>query len=183
MNNASHLIDLTGFLCDSLPVRARSLGSPLDVSEAYWSTNLDRAWDAQVEFINSTGVSIHLTLLGNDQRAFTCFELRVFGQKSLFDLSMGGRRVYWTELQEDPEFKGYIVPGPSVQLPPRYLEAMQHMAHDAVLLAEGKISKVRSNVHTAFSTSLAVEAIHRSAATEGQWIGLNDLESLQEEHS
>jgi len=174
-NNASHLIDLTGFLCGSRPVRARSLGSPLDVGEADWSTKDERAWDAQVEFIDSAGTSINLTLLGTDQRAFTCFELRVIGQKSIFDLSMGGRCLNWTEMQYDPNFKGYVIPAPPVALAPRYLEAMQKMADEAVRLAAGDINTVSCDAHTALRTALAVEAIKLSANGDGRWVTLDTL--------
>jgi predicted dehydrogenase len=174
-NNASHLIDLTGFLCGSRPVRARALGSPLDVSEADWSKRDERAWDAQVEFIDSTGSSINLTLLGTDQRAFTCFDLRIIGHKSIFELSMGGRRLYWYELQEDPNFEGYVVPAPPVALPSRYLEAMQKMVDEAVRLAAGDINTVSCDAHTALRTALAVESIQRSAQGDGQWFTLDTL--------
>jgi predicted dehydrogenase len=174
-NNASHLIDLTGFLCHSHPVRARSLGSPLDVNEAEWSPTLERAWDAQVEFINSTGSSINLTMLGTDQRAFTCFELRVIGQNAIFELAMGGRRLYWIELQEDPNFDGYVVPAPAVALAPGYLEAMPRMVDETVKLAEGHITKASSNAQTALRTACVVEAIQSSARTDGKWITLDTL--------
>ena len=174
-NNASHLIDLTGFLCESRPVRARSLGSPLDISEADWSTTFDRSWDAQVEFIDSNGFNINLTLLGTDQQAFTCLELRVIGQRSIFELSMGGRRLYWSELQEDPNFAGYIVPGAAVSLSPRYLEAMQKMVDEAVQLAAGDISNVSCDAHTALLTASVVEAIHLSSQTDGRWISIDNF--------
>lgn len=174
-NNGSHLIDLTGFLCGARPIRARALGSPFDASEATWSPTGERAWDAQVELIDGSGASINLTLLGTDQRAFTCFELRVIGQKAMFELSMGGRRLNWTELQDDPNFAGYVVPAPAVALPPRYLEAMQEMVDEAVLLAAGDINTVSCDAHTALRTALVVEAIQRSAQGDGQWITLDTL--------
>lgn len=174
-NNGSHLIDLTGFLCSARPVRARALGSPLNASEADWSRSGERAWDAQVELIDASGASINLTLLGTDQRAFTCFELRIIGQKAMFELSMGGRRLSWTELQDDPNFAGYVVPAPTVALPPRYLEAMQKMADETVLLAAGKIDTVSCDAHTALRTALVVEAIQCSAQGDGQWVSLDTL--------
>lgn len=174
-NNGSHLIDLTRSLCGSSPVRARALGSPLDVSEAAWSPTAERAWDAQVEFIDPNGNSINLTLLGTDQRAFTCFELRVIGQKAMFELSMGGRRLTWTELQDDPNFPGYIVPALKVELKPRYMEAMQKMADEVVQLASGDFSTVSCDAQMALDISLAIEAIQRSAQNEGQWIKLDTL--------
>jgi predicted dehydrogenase len=174
-NNGSHMIDLTGFLCSAYPVRARALGSPFHVSEADWSPTGERAWDAQVELIDASGAIINLTLLGTDQRAFTCFELRVIGHKAMFELSMGGRRLNWTELQDDPNFAGYVVPAPAVEVLPRYLEAMQEMADEAVRLAVGDITKVSCDAHSALRTALAVEAIQRSAQRDGQWITLDTL--------
>lgn len=176
-NNGSHLIDLTRFLCGSSPVRARALGSPLDVREADWSVTVERAWDAQVELIDSTGSSINLTLLGTDQRAFTCFELRVIGENAMFELSMGGRRLSWTELQDDPNYAGYVVPASSVALPSRYLESMQKMADEVVRIAAGEINTVSCDAHTALLTAFAVEAIQRSAQGDGQWITLDTLNS------
>jgi predicted dehydrogenase len=174
-NNGSHQIDLAGFLCGAHPVRARALGSPIDASEAAWSPKGERAWDAQVELIDACGASINLTLLGTDQRAFTCFELRVIGQKAIFELSMGGRRLNWSELQDDPNFPGYVVPAPAVELPARYLEAMQKMVDEAVLLAVGNSTTVSCDAHMALSTALAVEAIQRSAQGGGQWVTLDTL--------
>ena len=176
-NNGSHLIDLTSFLCNARPVRARSLGSPFDANEADWSATGERAWDAQVEFIDASGASINLTLLGTDQRAFTCFELRVIGEKAMFELSMGGRRLNWTELQDDPNFPGYFVPAPAVALPPHYLDAMQEMANEVVRLAGGDISTITCDAQTALHTAIAVEAIQRSAQCDGQWITLDTLNS------
>jgi len=174
-NNGSHLIDLTGFLCSARPVRARAVGSPFSASEADWSPTGDRAWDAQVELLDTDGASINLTLLGTDQRAFTCFELRVIGEKAMFELTVGGRRLNWTDLQDDPNFKGYVVPAPPVALRSRYLEAMQEMADEVVRLAAGEINTVRCNAHTALRTVLAVEAIQRSAQDDGKWIMLDTL--------
>jgi predicted dehydrogenase len=174
-NNGSHLIDLTGFLCSARPLRARALGSPFDASEADWSPTGERAWDAQVEFIDANGAIINLTLLGTDQRAFTCFELRVIGQTAVCELSMGGRRLHWTELQSDPNFAGYVVPAPAVTLAPRYLESMQEMADEVVRLALGEITTVGCDAHDALRTALAVEAIQRSAYGDGQWIPLDSV--------
>lgn len=174
-NNGSHLIDLTGFLCSARPLRARALGSPFDASEATWSPTGERAWDAQVELIDASGAIINLTLLGTDQRAFTCFELRIIGEKAIFELSMGGRRLSWTELQNDSNFAGYVIPGPAMALPPRYLEAMQEMADEAIRLAEGDITTARCDAHMALRTALVVEAIQLSAQGDGQWIELDNF--------
>lgn len=174
-NNGCHLIDITGFLCGARPVRARALGSPLDTGETAWSPTGERAWDAQVEFIDARGNVTNLTLLGTDQRAFTCFELRIIGQTAIFELSMGGRRLHWIELQDDPNFAGYMVPAPPVELPSRYLEAMQAMADEAVQLAAGDVASVSCDARTALRTALAVEAVQRSAHNDGQWISLDTL--------
>lgn len=174
-NNGSHLIDITGFLCDARPVRARALGSPLEASEAAWSLTGERAWDAQVEFIDANGVSINLTLLGTNQHAFTCFELKIIGNKAIFEFSMGGRRLNWFKLQDDPNFTGYVVPAPAVALPSHYLEAMQVMTDEVLQLAAGDITSVSCNVHTALRTALVVEAIQLSAKGDGQWIALDTL--------
>jgi len=174
-NNGSHLIDLTGFLCSARPFRARALGSPLDASEADWSPSGERAWDAQVEFIDTNGDIINLTLLGTDQRNFTCFELQVIGQKAVFELSMGGRRLKWSELQDDPNFCGYVIPAPAVSISARYLESMQEMADEVIRLALGEITSVSCDAHKALRTALAIEAIQRSAHRAGQWIALDAL--------
>jgi predicted dehydrogenase len=175
VNNGSHLIDITGFLCNAWPVRARALGSPLQVSEAEWSPTGERAWDAQVEFTDANGVKINLTLLGTDQQAFTCFELKIIGQNAIFEMSMGGRRLNWIKLQDDPNFIGYVIPAPAVALPSHYLEAMQEMANEVIQLAAGDIASVSCNAHTALRTAMAVEAIQLSAQGDGEWIGLDTL--------
>jgi predicted dehydrogenase len=172
-NNGSHLIDLAGFLCGARPVRARALGSPLDVGEAVWSPSGERSLDAQIEFIDSNGANINLTLLGTDQRSFTSFELRIIGQKAIFELSMGGRRLNWIELQKDPNFEGYVVPALAKAMAPRYLEAMQKMVDEVVQFAAGDIDTVSCDAHAALLTALAVEAIQRSAESNGQWIALS----------
>ena len=182
-NNGSHLIDLTGFLCGAFPLRARALGSLIDPGEVDWSTTCDRTWDAQVELIDAEGASINLTLLGTDHNAFTCFELRVIGRKAMFDLSMGGRRLHWTELQKDPNFSGYVVPAPAQALPSRYAEAMQEMVNETVQLVMGKISKVSCDAHSALRTALAVEAIQRSAKSHGKWVVLDNLNNESREGS
>ncbi len=174
-NNGSHLINLTGLLCGAQPVRARALGSPLEDSEASWSNICERTWDAQVEFIDDNGKIINLTLLGTDQRAFTCFELRIIGQKAIFELSMGGRLLKWTELQDDPNFEGYVVPGHAVEILPRYLESMEKMVDETVRFALGEIKTVSCDAYSALRTALTVEAIQRSAQGEGLWIMLDTL--------
>jgi predicted dehydrogenase len=174
-NNGSHLIDLTGYLCGAKPFRARALGTPLDENEAVWSTSGERAWDAQVEFIDAKGFITNLTLLGTDQRAFTCFEIKIIGQKAMFDLSMGGRRLNWIRLQDDPNFESYIVPAPAVPLSSRYLEAMQEMVDEAIKIAKGEITNVSCDAHSALRTAMVVEAIQLSSQDDGRWISLDTL--------
>jgi predicted dehydrogenase len=171
-NNGSHLIDLTRLLCSGVPTRARAIGSPLDVHEAKWSMMKDRAWDAQVEMMGADGEIVNLTLLGTDQRDFTCFELRIIGRKAIFDLSMGGRVLRWMSLQNDPNFPCYVVPGTAVELTTGYLEAMRQMVDEGVRLAAGEITESSCDVYSALRTSLAVDAIERSAKSEGNWISL-----------
>jgi predicted dehydrogenase len=174
-NNGSHLIDLASFLFRARPSRARALGSPFDSSEANWSPTGERAWDAQVEFIDTNGQCINLTLLGTDQNAFTCFEFKIIGHKAIFELSMGGRHLKFTELQEDPNFVGYVMPAPSLVLPSRYLESMQEMTYEALQLASGHITTSSCDVHTALRTALAVDAIQQSALVNGQWVAVDTL--------
>ena len=122
-------------------------------------------------------------MLGTDQRAFTCLELRVIGEKAIFELSMGGRRLTWTELQDDPNFAGYVVPATSVELLPRHLEAMQGMVDEVLRMAAGDIATVNCDSHTALLTALAVEAIQRSAQGNGQWIALDALNCQSEKEN
>lgn len=178
-NNGSHLIDLTGLLCSAWPVRARALNSPLDLSEADWSPIGERAWDAQVEFRDANGVCINLTLLGTDHRAFTIFELRAIGQKAIFELSMGGRVLYWTELKNDLHFPGYTVPASSTTLKARYLETMQEMVDEVVRLAKGETTTVRCDAHRALRIAQTIEAIKQSAMKDGLWVTLNSLNGYQ----
>lgn len=174
-NNGSHMIDLVAFLGGGRPVRARSLGTPLDGGEASWSEGRDRALDAQVEYENSAGQRYLLTLLGTDQRAFTVFELRVVGSTALFDFRRGGRDLSYTPLQPDPNYAGYVVPGTPQAEPARLLEAMDRMVDEAVQLASGRLGGSRCDVNDALRTALAVEAINISAQADGQWIAIDTL--------
>jgi len=176
-NNGSHLIDLTGYLLGGEPFRVRALGSPIDEGEADWSKTQERAWDAQVEYVDDKGCITNLTLLGTDQRCFTCFELKVIGRKSIFDLSMGGRRQNWTDLQEDPNFEGYTVPAPATALIPRYLESMQEMVKEVIQIAAGENTKVGCDALAALRTAITVEAIQLSAKEDGKWITLDSLDN------
>lgn len=173
VNNGSHLIDLTGALLCARPFRVRSLDSPLKEDEAVWSLSGERALDAQVDFINDSGEIYNLMLIGTDQRAFTCFELRVIGHKAIFNLSMGGRSLSWTSLQDDPNYAGYVVPAVASPLTPRYLESMTRMADEAISLARGYKCRISCDANRALRTAMAVVNIQLSAASNGQWISLD----------
>lgn len=180
-NNGSHMIDIVGFLCDGVPRRARALGSPLLPGEADWSLGSDRAYDAQVEYVDPQGRSFLLTMLATDQRAFTAFELRVVGSQALFDFRRGGRQLTWTALQDDPQYAGYIVPGEPQPLPARLLESMERMADEAVQLAAGTLAQSSCDVHAALRTALTVEAIKLSAQEGERWVDLAALEGAATE--
>jgi predicted dehydrogenase len=169
-NNGSHMVDLCAFLCDASPVRARSLGSPLGATEAHWSNGLDRAWDAQVEFQRQDGSRIQLTMLATDQRAFTCFELRIIGSKLICDVRRGGRAISYTEIIADPNYSGYQIPGESASQPACSLEAMDWMVDEAIRLAAGEISTSSCDAHNALLTACTVDAINRSAQRDGLWL-------------
>ncbi len=176
LNNGSHMIDLAGFLCDATPRRARALGSPLDPDEASWSGGGDPTLDAQVIYADRTGSEFHLTLLGTDQSAFTCFELRVFGRHALYDMSRGGRALTLTPLETDPNYAGYRIPGTPRALPAYGLEAMDRMADEAVRLALGTLPQASCDARSALQTALTVDAIKRSAGADGSWIDIADLQ-------
>jgi predicted dehydrogenase len=168
-NNGSHMIDLCTFLCDAKPMRARSLGSPLDAAEAGWSSCKDRAWDAQVEFERKDGSRVQLTMLATDQSAFTCFELRLIGRQAICEMSKGGRSIAYTEIGDDPNYVGYRIPGEAVPQPARALEAMDLMVDEVLRLAAGEIQASSCDADNALLTALTVEAINRSAQGEGRW--------------
>lgn len=168
-NNGSHMIDLCAFLCDARPVRARALGSPLDATEADWSSGNDPAWDAQVEFECQDGSRIQLTMLATDQGAFTCFELRVIGRNAICDMSKGGRNIVYTEIMGDPNYAGYRIPGEAVLQPARALEAMDWMVDEALRLAAGEIQASSCCARHALLIALTVDAINRSAQCDGRW--------------
>lgn len=168
-NNGSHMIDLCALLCDARPVRARSLGSPLDFTEADWKQGKDRAWDAQIEFEREDGSCIQLTMLATDQSAFTCFELRVIGRKAICDISKGGRSIVYTEIKDDPNFAGYRIPAEAVPQPSSALQAMDLMVDEALRLAAGETQASSCDTHNALLTALTVEAINSSAHGDGHW--------------
>jgi predicted dehydrogenase len=179
-NNGSHMIDLAATLCDARPLRARALGSPLDAGEAAWSDGRDGAPDAQVEFVDGAGALFHLTMLGTDQRAFTCFELRVVGSAAVCELSQGGRRLTLAPVRADPNYAGYTILGEAASLPARALEAMERMADEALQLAQGRIAGASCDAHTALRTALAVAAVGRSAEQDGRWVALDELEQADQ---
>jgi predicted dehydrogenase len=173
-NNGSHLIDLAGLLCDAQPLRARALGSPLPLSESAWSEGADPALDAQVIFRDDRGREVQLDMLGTDQSAFTCFELRIVARDALCEIALGGRRITCTAIADDPNFAGYRIPGVPAALPARYLEAMDRMADEAVGVARGCVARARCDVAQALRTATTVAAIQRSAREHGRWVEVGD---------
>lgn len=174
-NNGSHMIDLVAFLFNAKPVRARSLGSPLNASEASWSAGKDRALDAQIVYAGESGQQFQLTMLATDQSAFTCFELRVIGSNALFEMALGGRKLTYTPVRDDPNYAGYVIPGDPVGMPARALEAMDTMADEALQLALGRIDVSSCDVHAALLTALTVEAVKQSESQDGRWIDIATL--------
>lgn len=177
-NNGSHMIDLAAFLCKARPQQARALGSPLDAGESDWCGGIDRAVDAQVSLVTPDGTPIELTMLGTDQRNFTCFELRLIGSKGIFDMALGGRRLARTPLQADPDYAGYTIPGTPQALPARALESLDRMADEALRLARGEIDAPSCDAATALRTAQTVEAINLSAREGGRWVALSALPQL-----
>jgi predicted dehydrogenase len=173
-NNGSHLIDLAGLLCNARPLRVRALGSPLPATESAWSEGADPALDAQVILRDELGREVQLDMLGTDQSAFTCFELRIVARDALCEIALGGRRITLTAIADDPNFAGYRIPGIPAALPARYLEAMDRMADDAVGVATGRVVQARCDVAQALRTATTVAAIQRSAREQGRWIALGD---------
>lgn len=169
-NNGSHMIDLAALLCAAIPVRARCLGSPLPASEADWSGGKDRALDAQIVFVDDQGAEFYLNMLGTDQNAFTCFELRVIGTRRVSDLTLGGRRITQSSVTADPHYAGYAILGEPLNQPARAMEAMDWMVEEALELARGTRDKASCDVHSALLTALSVEAVTQSAREDGRWI-------------
>jgi predicted dehydrogenase len=174
-NNGSHLIDLAGFLCDAEPLRVRALASPLEPGEASWSHGADPAADAQVVYGSKTGSEVHLTMLGTDQRAFTCFELRVIGSAAVHEISRGGRNLTVTSIEDDPNYAGYRIPGTARSVPARAMEAMDRMADEALQLALGTLHRATCDAHSALRTARAIEAVQRSSSVNGGWIDVTTI--------
>lgn len=174
-NNGSHMIDLVAFLFNAKPIKARSIGSPLNVNEACWSAGKDRALDAQILFIDQIGQQFQLTMLATDQTAFTCFELRVIGSSATFEMKLGGRQLSYVPMQDDPHYAGYTIPGLPVNVPARVMEAMDTMVDEALQLVLGRIDESSCDVHTALLTALTVEAVNQSEYQEGCWVDIVTL--------
>ncbi len=169
-NNGSHMIDLTALLCNARPIRARALGSPLAASESDWSKSMDLSLDAQFEFMDASGKSFQLTMLGTDQNAFTCFELRVFGTRVIVDIALGGRKITLTPTCNDPQYSGYTIPGMPESQESRALEAMDLMVDEAVGLARGSREQSSCDVNVALQTAMAIDALLCSAREHGRWV-------------
>lgn len=179
-NNGSHMIDLVSFVCDARPFAARSLGSPLPAQESSWSGGKDRALDAQIVFENAAGHRFQLTMLGTDQNDFTCFELRVIGTRGMFEMSRGGRKLRYTPVMADPNYKGYVIPGEPEEVPARAMEAMDMMVAEALELAAGGIETASCDARMALRTAMTVEAINQSENAWGRWI---DIAALEQENT
>jgi predicted dehydrogenase len=181
-NNGSHMIDLVASLTGAVPLRARALGSPLEQGEADWSSGADTALDVQIEYGGADGDAagriFQLTMLGSDQRAFTCFELRVTGTLGMAELSLGGRQLALTGLRADPQYAGYTIPDAPQALPARNLEAMDNMVAEALRLASGAQRSASCDARAALNTALAVAAARRSAERGGAWVELAELAGL-----
>lgn len=174
-NSASHMIDLVGLLCRARPVRVRALGSPLPTAEADWSQGLDPAVDAQVVFETADGRPLQLDLLATDTNAFTCFELKLVGSAAICEIRLGGRRIEWQAITDDPHFAGYRIPGPREILPARNLETLDRMADEALALARGQIDHASCDAANALDTAATVAAIRRAAACPSpQWLAIED---------
>ncbi len=176
VNNGSHLIDLAGLLCAARPLRARALGSPLDPGESAWSGGRDPTCDAQIVYAAETGAEFQLAIWGTDHRAYTCFELRLIGSRALCDVTRGGRRLSLTTIEDDPNFEGYRIPGGARDLPAQALQSMDHMADEAVRLAQGTLRRSDCDAQAALQTALTVEAVRRSALADGAWVELAAVE-------
>jgi predicted dehydrogenase len=174
-NNGSHMIDLVGCLCNAKPVRVRALDTPLDPHEALWSKGKDRALDAQIVYADQAGRQFHLSLLGTDQSAFTCFELRIIGSEAQCNISQGGRRITWTALQADSNYLGYTIPAEPFAIQARAMEAMDCMADEALQLALGNIDAASCDAANALRTASTVQAVLLSAQENGRWVALDAM--------
>lgn len=168
-NNGSHMIDLVAYLLSARPIRARCLGSALGLKESLWSNHEDRSWDAQIEYCNLAGERFELTMLGTDQSAFSCFELRIIGRRGICDITQGGRKLSHTQVVADPHYAGYRIPGEAVLQETGLMQAMDAMVAQAVQLAKGQISRSSCDVHDALLSALCVQAIEQSALDAGRW--------------
>jgi predicted dehydrogenase len=171
-NNGSHMIDLVSTLCSAKPVRVRSLGSPLPRAKSSWSRESEPTLDAQIVFADAMGSEVQLDLLGTDQFAFTCFELRIIGANALCSISAGGRTLVTSGIVDDPDFDGYKIPGPPATSPTGALQSMEIMAAEAIELVRGRIERASCDVASAMITSATVDAIQRSEAESGRWVGI-----------
>lgn len=179
-NNGSHMLDLVGYLCGAKPMRARSLEGPLGAREASWSDGNDPTLDAQVVYADRTHAEFHLTMLGTDQEAFTCFDLRVIGRRALYEMSRGGRALTLTPIEADPNYAGYRIPGTARSLPARGLEAMDRMADEALQLAAGSLRQASCDARSALQTALTVDAVMRSSRANGAWMDIENVQALDQ---
>jgi len=172
-NSGSHMIDLASLLCGATPVAARGWAPPLPATESAWSQGADPCVDGQVRLTDAQGQDVMLDLLSTDTQAFTCFELRIIGTQALCEIRLGGRRLEWQTIIDDPHFAGYRIPGERQDLPARNLEAMDAMASEALALARGAISRARCDALHALTTAATVHTLRQSAdAGQSAWISI-----------
>ncbi|MCB1995983.1 MAG: Gfo/Idh/MocA family oxidoreductase [Burkholderiaceae bacterium] len=171
-HTGSHMVDLVGMLCDAQPVAARAAAAPLPAGEAAWCNGTDPTLDGQIRWQRRDGSSLQLDLLATDCRAFTEFRLRLIGSSACVELSLGGRRIDWTPLTDDPDFAGYRIPGTAQALTADARLAMQHMADDAVRMARDPGHRPDCGAHDAMRTACAVQALRDSHRDGGPWCPL-----------
>ena len=178
-NNGSHLIDLAGLLCGARPWRVRTLGGPATAQGWAGNGSTDPSIDAQVQYRQADGSTIQLDMLATDAAAFSCFELTVVGTRAICDIRLGGRRIDWRPVQDDPHYPGYRVPGDGAALPAGQLGAMDQMAADALALARGTLAVPRCGVDQALATARAVDRLqtqHAQPSSSGPagWLSMDD---------
>lgn len=178
-NNGSHLIDLAGLLCSARPWQVRTLGGPATARGWAGHGSSDPSIDAQVQYRQADGSLLQLDMLATDAEAFSCFELTLVGTRAICDIRLGGRRIDWRPVQDDPHYPGYRVPGERSALTAGQLGAMDQMAADALALARGTLAAPRCGVDQALATARAVDRLqaqHAQLLSTGPagWHSLDD---------
>jgi hypothetical protein len=83
-----------------------------------------------------------------------------------------------TAIEADPNYAHYRIPGTARSLPARALEAMDHMADEALQLALGTLQQASCDAQSALRTALTVEAVRYSARANGAWMNVENLQPL-----